>query len=180
MKKTLLLIEILAIFMFVSCGGSSSGSNDEDSCPTLEGLMWSSLSQKHMIWVKALDYCNNLKECGHSDWRLPNINELRRLIKNCPDTEPGGACIVSDPDYLSSNDLSEDCFCQYIDSLINGFDDDHYHKFFEEDGDISMWSSSAVSDSEYNETTEAWEVDFGSGGVYDQNPDSQLYVRCVR
>ena len=175
MKKFSVVFALFAAMIFVvSCGSGSSW--DDESCRTIEGLLWSSLSSRHMIWEKAVDYCENLNECGHSDWRLPNINELRKLIRNCPGSESGGACVVSDPDYLSPNDWSYDCFCEYIDSSLNDWDDDHYQKFFREDGDVSLWSSSLVND---REQSAVWEVDFGSGGVYDQNDESQLFVRCV-
>jgi len=33
-------------------------------------------------WTGAVDFCNNLVYAGHSDWRLPSINELESLV-NC-------------------------------------------------------------------------------------------------
>ena len=34
---------------------------------------------KSMKWQEAIDYCNNLDYGGHSDWRLPNKEELKAL-----------------------------------------------------------------------------------------------------
>jgi len=33
-----------------------------------------------MTWDGAMKYCKNLKEDGHTDWRLPTIQELYTLI----------------------------------------------------------------------------------------------------
>ncbi len=35
-----------------------------------------------MTWNDAVDYCANLNEDGYSDWRLPNIDELKTLMGN--------------------------------------------------------------------------------------------------
>lgn len=35
---------------------------------------------KQAIWQEALDYCENLTLDNKSDWRLPNINELRSIV----------------------------------------------------------------------------------------------------
>jgi len=49
----------------------------------LTGLMWTknaNLPGGTTNWQQALDYANNLTLAGHSDWRLPNVNELESLI----------------------------------------------------------------------------------------------------
>jgi hypothetical protein len=49
----------------------------------LTGLMWTknaNLPGATTNWQQALDYANNLTLAGHSDWRLPNVNELKSLV----------------------------------------------------------------------------------------------------
>ena len=139
-------------------------------------LTWSSLkSYKNdgttygLTWDEAVSYCNNLSEGGSSNWRLPNIDELRTLIQNCPGTVTGGSCKVSEKnDCLSSSECftSEDCYC-------SGDSSGKYSKL----GDTYLfWSSSVLSgDSGY-----AWYVGFGSGGVFNLSVEANGYVRCVR
>lgn len=49
------------------------------------GLMWendANVSDRGKVrtWTEALDYCENLTLGGYTDWRLPNINELRSIV----------------------------------------------------------------------------------------------------
>jgi len=47
-------------------------------------LMWvwnGDLAGREMNWNDAIDYCKNLKYAGYTDWRLPEIQELKTLIK---------------------------------------------------------------------------------------------------
>ena len=43
------------------------------------GLLWQKTIVGDKTWQEALDYCENLTYAGHSDWRLPNRNELVSL-----------------------------------------------------------------------------------------------------
>lgn len=64
------------------------------------GLMWQQTGPAEpMNWQEALAYCEALEFAGHSDWRLPDVNELQSLVdySRCgpsintavfPETEP--------------------------------------------------------------------------------------------
>lgn len=43
------------------------------------GLMWQKGEAGEMSWTEAMSYCENLTLAGHTDWRLPDNNELRTL-----------------------------------------------------------------------------------------------------
>ena len=47
------------------------------------GLIWSGKSAEKMHWADAIDYCKNINEGGHNDWRLPSIAVLETLVKEC-------------------------------------------------------------------------------------------------
>ena len=46
----------------------------------LTGLMWIKGETEAMTCESALDYVKTLNTGGHTDWRLPNVNELRSLV----------------------------------------------------------------------------------------------------
>jgi len=48
----------------------------------LTGLMWIKDETAAMTWRVALDYVKTLNTGGHTDWRLPNVEELRSLVDN--------------------------------------------------------------------------------------------------
>ncbi len=150
--------------------GSSSGSSS-GSCSTIDGNMWSSKASLTMDWDDAFSYCNNLTECGYSDWHLPTISELRTLIKNCSGTVTGGSCGVTDSCLSYSNCWSDSCYCDYIEN--NG----GYYSKLGDDDNVWLWSSSTLSD----DTNRAWRVGFDDGRVYSSHCKSNDdNVRCVR
>ena len=132
---------------------------------------WSSKSPYQMNWYDAVNYCRNLRENGYSDWRLPTISELRTTIINCPATQTGGFCRVSD------SCLSYDCW-----GNLNGCScghrqsNDGYYSKFGDNNYVVLWSSSTRSD----DTDRAWVVFFQSGWVENDSKSSNCNVRCVR
>ena len=149
-----------------------NGNLSDGACFKVDGRLWSNLSSVKFIWSDAVKYCDKLNQCGHSDWHLPTISELRTLIQNNPATESGGTCGVTDS-CLSD----EDCY-DFDSCLPSGFyGDDPYSKIGDEEW---FWSSSDLSD----EPDYAWGVDFYDGSIieYEKNVyDSEgCNVRCVR
>ena len=59
-------------------------------------LEWSGTYLQNKTWTDAVQYCRDLTDGGHNDWRLPTIDEWRATFQNCPATQPGGECQVSE------------------------------------------------------------------------------------
>ena len=137
-------------------------------------LQWSNKASDSMPWNDAINYCKNLNEGGHSDWRLPNIDELRTLIKNCPKTESGGECKVSEQGKCLSLKCwqpSSSCSCALKE------DNSGYYSKLGDDDNVGLLSSSVVSD----DSNRVWYIGFGYAGptaLYNKAISGQ--VRCVR
>lgn len=83
MKKILLIIVSLSIMVFGSFSRTSNGIvTDSDTEIQWQDLYTFSIGGKvkKLEWSEAIDYCEDLNLAGHSDWRLPNINELHTLV----------------------------------------------------------------------------------------------------
>jgi hypothetical protein len=84
-------------------------------------LMWMQASSaESMPWQQALSYCENLTFAGYSDWRLPNIKELRAIIDN--ETSQPAINLGFFPDTQSvSYWSSTTCACEPDKAWIVGF-----------------------------------------------------------
>ena len=137
-------------------------------------LVWSNRSPNGMEWNAAKKYCDNLTEGGFTDWRLPNIDELRTTIQNCPKTETGGECKVSEKNgRLSEEDWNPEgsCLCEFRQ------DNGGYYSKLGDDDLVLLWSSSAKSD----EPDRAWSMAFIGGILVTYNKKiNEINVRCVR
>jgi len=48
---------------------------------TQSNLEWQDTkTESKVTWEEAIERCENLELAGHSDWRLPNINELKTTV----------------------------------------------------------------------------------------------------
>ena len=173
MKKFAFLLTAV-IFIMVSCGGSESAADvpecgEKPEFPCLDaasGLVWSEQAPHSKNWDEALFYCENLEENGMKEWRLPNIDELRTLIKDCYGTVIGGECRVSDARGCLSYDVCWSKFC-YCESDYSA----KYSKFSDLGG---LWSSSEAG------TEGAWYINFYEAKIIDDYKESTYGVRCVK
>ncbi len=133
-----------------------------------KGLCWSDNAPDTMEWSNAISYCEGLSG------RLPNIQEYRSLIKECPQTEypkPYGQdpwCEIEDPDKLAGEYfISASCDGCLVDSFGK------YSVFGDKDGYLS--SSSYLGDANV-----VWGVHFNIGRVGSAPKATAYSVRCVR
>jgi hypothetical protein len=61
------------------------------------GLCWEVLpGRDSLFWDDAIARCQGLTLGDSEDWYVPNLTELRTLVRGCPATEIGGACPLLD------------------------------------------------------------------------------------
>ncbi|HPA57573.1 MAG TPA: DUF1566 domain-containing protein [bacterium] len=144
-----------------NCVTSTCGANYPN---TFAGLCWSNPRKSPTTWSEAATHCSSI------GGRRPTISELRKLIQNCPSTQTGGSCGVTDTCLAATPCFTSGCE-QCADTS-----DGRYSVF----GDIELlWSSQENS----SYTANAWFVNFKSGRVYngDKNYTPANYdVRCVK
>jgi hypothetical protein len=117
-------------------------------------------------WIDSLTACSKLELEGQAGWRLPRIQELVGLVRECFSTE----CPVHDPDCLDSgcnnNPICEGC--------------DGSQEYWPEDMDLGgygYWSGSSLAD--YDSL--AWMVQFSRGQIRSRNKFwEKNFVRCVK
>lgn len=181
MNKTLISLMIAMIFLVGSCGEINTGKDIGDTGNTQadvdndtgntgdtgdnfpnehDGLNWSDASSYSMTWDEAITYCENL------GGRLPTISELRTLIQNCPATETGGECGVTDSCLSSADCWTDPC---------GGCEEDETGKYSVFGDTYYFWSSSELSDL----AIYAWRVFFLNGSVYSSLKNASYDVRCV-
>jgi len=86
MKKTLLTL--MAIGTIASADFTKSGDIVTDNTT---GLMWqddTTAASIKLTWQAAIDHCEALTIGGHSDWRLPNIRELKSIVDRSKSISP--------------------------------------------------------------------------------------------
>lgn len=132
-----------------------------------EGMLWSPVSEKKLSFKEADVYCSSLNIGGYSDWHLPAIDDLRTLVRHCPNLEPDGACRLSEDGgcLLARKCLNKNkCKCS-----SSG-------KYSKLNDAVAIWSSSVNS----SDSKEAYFFDFGSGKIEVQYIGVKAFVRCIR
>lgn len=126
----------------------------------LTGLMWvKDLSTVNngspLTWDNALAVAGSGTWCGYSDWRMPNINELRSLV-NYAYASPANWLMYGSGDYYTRA-CSGACFA-YVPAV--------------------GWTSSSLA----NDTTFAWVVIMSNGGAGNRGKNSNynIYLFPVR
>lgn len=198
MKTNLLLFIFVLIIgsglVFVACGDENDDDDDDNSNSaeqetewkdTTSGLTWQVNKITSESFPSTKKHCEDLEYAKNKDWRMPNIDELRSLIRNCTGGETGGTCgvttsclnlmCVSDCEKAACSSDGKEC---YWDSALGTSNCTMY------------WSSDAVADlpDDNNKEHQAWVVNFSNGRIsnatsQDENGSSSNdshSVRCVR
>lgn len=176
MKKCLILLIMLMLFV-VSCGGGDDSDSENDDSDVESGivfpwtdpdtgLIWSEKISQAVRYSDAKSFCYRMKESDEQEWRVPTIEELITLIKNCPKTETGGSCKVKDS-CSSTSCINSAC------SGCENSSDGRYSKL----GDAGWYWSSTSSGREYGGY---FFVGYSAGYVNETHDADWLLVRCVR
>ncbi len=132
-----------------------------------------------MDWTSAVSHCESLSLDGNG-WKLPNISELRSLIRNCPPIENSGACGVFDECSLcgvSSEDVCLELSCHEDNACMPDSCSAGGNWYWPDELGVAsisnFWSSSSYS-------LYGWFIYFNSGDVAYMNKTTYSGVRCVR
>jgi hypothetical protein len=168
MKKILITMLLLSVFVVVSCDGGSECPSSDKFCHAHRGLLWSDSSSGEMGWEDAADYC--LAKGG----RLPTISELRKLIQDCPATEYPKPTYLHDNDWCGATDscLSSSCRNKVCEGCVAG-----YSKGYSFFGHKGTYHSSSVLE---KSNMQPWYVDFSAGNVSWGTSGLQLKTICVK
>ena len=132
-------------------------------CREHNGLNWSDKSEEMYEWEDAIKYCEKM------GGRMPTVSEVRTLLKNCPDSETGGKCKVTD-DCLSESkcwDKQKCGGCEY------DKDSGKYSVF----GDIGVFKT--ISEN-IDDPDTAFSVSFLSGTIRPGRKNLKGSVLCVK
>ncbi len=125
MKKSILLSLVLAGVLSANC---ISNGDETVTCSDTE-LTWqdnADVGNVSKAWKEAIDYCENLSLAGKSDWRLPNIRELRSIIdKNNINVLKDGFTQRSTNWFWSSTTYSSRPSCAWSIKFFEGYNGWH-------------------------------------------------------
>jgi hypothetical protein len=139
------------------------------------GLIWQREAASVRMNVEAaLLYCSeNQGELPGIGWRLPNVTELRTLVRGCPATEAAGACELTESCTSFDSCWSTDCWS----TCMLGDGPGGCYREQELEGSCSAtWSSDGVDD----QMGRYWYLGFRNGGLQHDLSTEESEVRCVR
>ncbi len=114
-------------------------------------------------WDEAIQYCDNLVLNGYSDWKLPDLDELKSIV----------VCSNGTPTPLP-NCHQDGCVCgDQPDDPYEGFESPVIDKAFA-GRPSEYWTSKPVS------STDARRINFERGGAAGYKKSAEYYVRCIR
>jgi len=150
------------------------------------GFVWQTAADAPVLtWEAAIVYCDeNAGGLPGAGWRLPNISELRTLIKSCRGTETGGECNVVDvceacgttAACLAESTCFDDAVCN---ACVYGEGAGAIGFYTPPGVDppfVFAWSSSSYIDVE----AFAWVIDFTEGEVSGRAKEETTWAYCVR
>jgi hypothetical protein len=119
---------------------------------------------------EAREYCDGLVHGGRDDWYLPDVTQLRGLLRDC-----GAGCPVQDPSCLSADCMASPA-CQGCPFLEGpGQEGCYWHTA------LSGWCHKYWSRSQLVMTNDRfWMVEFRTGGTAFMEQLWGAAVRCVR
>lgn len=168
--------------------------NSAPCIDTENGIIWSGISPTSMRFDNMYHYCSYNIYGGFTDWRAPNIDELKTLLiwskANSCKVSAVNNCLT---DYSDSSQCWTCSTCTeqgtpesgswYCNGYGEAYSDGRFSKF----GDsTTLGSSSRVSTKYYNSDPANWTVNFIYGRVskatyqYSNNTSPSINVRCVR
>lgn len=82
------LTAVSVLFAGLISSAAQAGTEGPGQTISINGLEWAlATNGENIKWPEAVDYCAELTLAGHSDWRLPTLDELENL--HDPDAESG-------------------------------------------------------------------------------------------
>ena len=129
------------------------------------GLYWSEIAE-NLTFPEAAEYCWNL---DNGPWRLPHIDDLRKLVQNCPGTASGGACPVTAAN-AGDDILNSNCSCNLGENGI-------YSKFGD---DTYLWAATPLYHNGELIDNRRWTLDFRYARISHEWYEVKHSVRCVK
>ncbi|MGI6395296.1 MAG: hypothetical protein ACOX2F_11320 [bacterium] len=177
MRNQKLLIIFFSFFvLFFSCNktksietGNDADTNepDRENSDNFENREWSDLSDKPFNFAEAVNYCASIGQ------KLPDIDKLRTLIRNCPATKTGGECKIT----------AENKFREFYTDACKGCEESSSYSIFNDSE--TLWSSTEVDfptivslKSPFG-VSGVWSIKFSAAEISFFESDQLAFVRCV-